>query len=187
MSDTPPPPPPPPSSVPPPPPPMSPPPSGGVGGYSGWPSRVGATLTRSFVPVVVIWVAVGIGGAIGGIGWLVAIAGYVFGIAAQIRFLIQRGHLGYDAGDAVTKQRLIKESTNAPMGSGWSVFGRSIVHILDAIPCYIGFLWPLWDSKRQTFADKVLTTVVVRDESQQHSAADLFKNAFMFWTPVTKS
>ncbi|MDQ1539752.1 MAG: hypothetical protein QOH29_478, partial [Actinomycetota bacterium] len=26
---------------------------------------------------------------------------------------------------------------------------------------YLGYLWPLWDSKRQTFADKILKTVVV--------------------------
>lgn len=142
---------------------------------------------RAFVPAAVIWIAAGVGGAIGGIGWLLALAGYVFSIAAQIRLLIQRGHLGYDAGDAVTKQRLVKSATGAPMGSGWSVFGRSIVHIVDAIPCYIGFLWPLWDSKRQTFADKILSTVVVPDQAQQHSAGELFKNAFMFWTPVIKS
>ena len=26
---------------------------------------------------------------------------------------------------------------------------------------YLGYLWPLWDDKRQTFADKILSTVVV--------------------------
>jgi hypothetical protein len=40
-------------------------------------------------------------------------------------------------------------------------FARDIVHLLDSLPCYIGFLWPLWDAKRQTFADKILSTVVV--------------------------
>ena len=166
---------------------MSAPPSGVGGGYANWGSRVGAALVRAIVPGAVAWIAVAVGGGIGGIGYLLVLAGYVFSIAAQIRLLIQRGHLGYDAGDAVTKQRLVKVSTGAPMGSGWSTFGRSIVHIVDAIPCYIGFLWPLWDSQRQTFADKILSTVVVSDAAQQHSAGDLFKNAFMFWTPVIKS
>jgi hypothetical protein len=135
----------------------------------------------------VYWIGSGVGDAIGGIGLLLTLVGWVFSVAAQIRLLIQRGHLGYDAGDAVTKQRLVRANTMAPLGSGWSVFGRSIVHIVDAIPCGLGFLWPIWDSKRQTFADKILSTVVVPDQGQQHSAGDLFKNAFMFWTPVIKS
>lgn len=181
MTDTPPPPPPPPPSAPPP-------PSGASsGGYAGWGSRVGATIVRGLVPGALIWVTGAIGGAIGGVGFIIALAGYVFGVAAQIRMLIQRGHLGYDVGDAALKQRLVREATGAPMGSGWSVFGRSFVHILDAIPCYVGFLFPLWDAKRQTFADKILKTVVVQDSGQQHDAASLIKNAFMFWTPVTKS
>jgi hypothetical protein len=26
---------------------------------------------------------------------------------------------------------------------------------------YLGYLWPLWDAKRQTFADKICSTVVL--------------------------
>ena len=40
-------------------------------------------------------------------------------------------------------------------------FVRQLAHILDGIPCYIGYLWPLWDAKRQTFADKVIGTYVI--------------------------
>jgi hypothetical protein len=40
-------------------------------------------------------------------------------------------------------------------------FVRYIAHVLDSIPCYLGYLWPLWDAKRQTFADKVIGTVVI--------------------------
>jgi uncharacterized RDD family membrane protein YckC len=32
---------------------------------------------------------------------------------------------------------------------------------VDAFICYIGFLWPLWDTKRQTLADKIMQTVVI--------------------------
>ena len=39
-------------------------------------------------------------------------------------------------------------------------FVRQLLHIVDSI-CYIGYLWPLWDRKRQTFADKILKTVVL--------------------------
>lgn len=38
---------------------------------------------------------------------------------------------------------------------------RDVAHILDAILC-VGFLWPLWDRKRQTFADEIMSTLSVR-------------------------
>ena len=52
--------------------------------------------------------------------------------------------------------------TGQPIGGGMS-FVRQLLHIVDGLPCYIGYLWPLWDDKRQTFSDKIMTTVVVRD------------------------
>jgi hypothetical protein len=41
-------------------------------------------------------------------------------------------------------------------------FGREIAHVLDGA-VYIGYLWPLWDRLNQTFADKIVGSVVVRD------------------------
>jgi uncharacterized RDD family membrane protein YckC len=53
---------------------------------------------------------------------------------------------------------------------------RTIAHIVDSIICYIGWLFPLWDPKRQTLADKIVKTVVVRDEATKTSfSVDLFK------------
>jgi len=34
------------------------------------------------------------------------------------------------------------------------------VHSLDSF-AYVGFLWPLWDDKRQTFSDKLMKTIVI--------------------------
>lgn len=187
MADTPapPPPPPPPPSVPPPPPGGS----GVVGSqqFSGWGNRVLAAIVRGLVPGIPILLLFLIGSVLGDLGLILVLAGYVFGIAAAIRMFIQRGHLGYDVGDAAAGQVLIEEATNRPLGSGGKVFVRNLAHILDSLPCYIGYLWPIWDSKNQTFADKIMSTVVVSDRPQQHSAGDLISNAFQFWTPVTKT
>jgi hypothetical protein len=158
-----------------------------VGDYASWGSRVGATLVRGIVPAIVIAPLVAIGTAIGDAGLLLALVGYVFGIAASIRMLIQRGHLGYDVGDAVLGQRLVGQETGRQLGSGMTVFIRQLAHILDAIPCYVGYLWPLWDQQRQTFADKVMKTVVVKEAARPHEPVELIKNAFLFWTPVIKS
>ena len=36
-----------------------------------------------------------------------------------------------------------------------------ICHILDGV-CFIGYLWPIWDAKKQTFADKIMNTYVIK-------------------------
>ena len=39
---------------------------------------------------------------------------------------------------------------------------RYICYIISAIPLFLGFLWIIWDSKKQGFHDKIVGTVVVR-------------------------
>ena len=58
------------------------------------------------------------------------------------------------------RHQLIGEPTGQPIGAGMA-FVRYLAHILDGLPCYLGYLWPLWDAKRQTFADKIMSTVVI--------------------------
>jgi uncharacterized RDD family membrane protein YckC len=59
----------------------------------------------------------------------------------------------------VTGIKLVSELTDAPIGPS-NAFVRDLVHILDGM-AYVGYLWPLWDDKRQTFADKIVRTIVV--------------------------
>jgi uncharacterized RDD family membrane protein YckC len=75
-------------------------------------------------------------------------------------YCIKQGRTGYTVGKGVLGIKLIKQDTGQPMGAGLS-FVRQIAHVVDAIPCYLGYLWPLWDAKRQTFADKIMNTVVI--------------------------
>ncbi|HYN17024.1 MAG TPA: RDD family protein, partial [Actinomycetes bacterium] len=58
--------------------------------------------------------------------------------------------------------RLLRMQDGQPMGGGMA-FVRDLAHIVDALPCYIGFLFPLWDARRQTFADKIMSTVVIAE------------------------
>jgi len=154
--------------------------------YAGWFQRVGAYLLRSLMPLPVIIVGWIIAVVIGDVGVLVLVLAYVVGFVMTIRLMIQRAHLGYDAADAIVGTNLVRDATGVPMGSGWSVFGRAILHIVDTLPFYLGFLWPIWDAKKQTFADKIVKTVVV-ERPQVHSAGVLFRNALELWKPVLKS
>jgi uncharacterized RDD family membrane protein YckC len=96
-----------------------------------------------------------------GAGVVVAILGYVLIFVILIwNNVFRQGRTGWSIGKQALGIRLVKEDTGQPMGAGMC-FVRQIVHIVDGLPCYIGYLWPLWDAKKQTFADKIMTTVVV--------------------------
>jgi uncharacterized RDD family membrane protein YckC len=73
----------------------------------------------------------------------------------------KEGTTGQTAGKKVLGIKTIKEQTGEYLGFGMA-FVRYLAHIIDGLPCYIGYLWPLWDAKRQTFADKIVGSVVVR-------------------------
>jgi uncharacterized RDD family membrane protein YckC len=74
--------------------------------------------------------------------------------------VFRQGRTGQSVGKRVMGIRLVEEYTGQPMGAGMC-FVREIAHTLDGF-FYLGYLWPLWDPKRQTFADKILNTVVVQ-------------------------
>jgi uncharacterized RDD family membrane protein YckC len=72
----------------------------------------------------------------------------------------KQGTTGSSIGKSIMKFKVVSEQTGQPIGFGLSVL-RQIAHGIDAAICYIGFLFPLWDAKRQTIADKILSTVCV--------------------------
>ncbi|MFG3018233.1 RDD family protein [Streptomyces sp. NPDC048254] len=124
--------------------------------YANWGQRFLGTLVDGLV-FLVPYILVIVGkdtpalAAIGGLALL--------GLA--IWQLIMEGRTGQTVGKKALGIRLVKEATGQPIGVGMA-FVRRIAHILDSLACYLGWLWPAWDSKRQTFADKVCGTIVIR-------------------------
>jgi uncharacterized RDD family membrane protein YckC len=117
-------------------------------------------------------------GLVGGILSSVALAidnsGTLSGIvslllyAATFGFLIwntilKGGKTGVTLGRQVAKIKLVSEATGQPIGA-MNAFIRHICHFIDSIICYVGWLFPLWDAKRQTIADKIMKTVVITND-----------------------
>lgn len=130
----------------------------GAPGYSPsgqlatWIYRVGGRLIDSLifgVPPALIGLATNraIGNVLSFVG--LAIIGYL------------NGATGQTPGKKIVGLRLVRERDGQLLGGGMGIV-REIAHFLDTIACLIGWLWPLWDQKRQTFADKICGTVVVR-------------------------
>ncbi|MFZ0904494.1 MAG: RDD family protein, partial [Mycobacterium sp.] len=70
----------------------------------------------------------------------------------------RQGVGGSSIGKSVLKFKVVSENTGEPIGFGMSVL-RQISHVVDAVPFYLGYLFPLWTAKRQTLADKIMGTV----------------------------
>lgn len=155
--------------------------------YAGWGSRVAAFIVDYLiigVPVGILYgIGMGIGGAStptcvtdpntfhstctgGGIsaaGIAVMGIGWLLGLAGGLWLLYQEGTTGQTPGKKMVNIRVLRETDGQPIGFGMA-FVRKLCHILDEFVCCLGFLWPLWDAKKQTFADKIMGTVVVKSQ-----------------------
>jgi uncharacterized RDD family membrane protein YckC len=89
--------------------------------------------------------------------------GIVLGLAAFVFLSYREGKTGQTPGKKIVGIRLLREADGSALGFG-RAFGRRWLHYLDGIPCGLGYLWPLWDAKNQTWADKMVHTVVIRDQ-----------------------
>lgn len=93
------------------------------------------------------------------------IVGFVLIVVGAVAFFIwndcvRQGRTGYTYGKQLVGIRLVGDHTGQPIGGSRS-FVRQVAHVLDTATCYLGWAWPIWDRKCQTFADKVMETVVV--------------------------
>ncbi|MEJ2859433.1 MULTISPECIES: RDD family protein [unclassified Saccharothrix] len=132
-------------------------------GYAEWGSRAVGALIDYGAPGVVVGILVGIGSATGDptLAFLLAGVGYL----ALLGFMIYNswylaGTTGQSLGKKVAKIKLLKEETMQPIGFG-NAFVRHLCHFVDSLPCYAGWFAPLWEVKKQTWADKILGTIVV--------------------------
>jgi uncharacterized RDD family membrane protein YckC len=124
--------------------------------YANWGLRVGANLIDFSAPYIIGGILVGTRSYV--IGYILEFAAIVWGLYNAY----QAGVTGQSTGRRIVGIRLIDERTGGVLGAGTSI-GRYFLHILDAIPCWLGFLWPLWDAKRQTWADKLVHSVVIKE------------------------
>lgn len=98
------------------------------------------------------------GGAIGA-----GIALIVIGVLVVMFIYVRAmGKTGQTWGARIVGVRVIDERTGSPIGFGRAL-GRSLfASFISANIFYLGYLWMLWDDKKQTWQDKVVNSVVVK-------------------------
>jgi uncharacterized RDD family membrane protein YckC len=98
-------------------------------------------------------------------GELAVILAFVVGLAYQIWNLgYRQGTTGSSIGKGLMKFRVVSEKTGGPIGFGLSVVRELIYYVASAacgIVWLVAVLFPLWDTRRQSLADKILSTVCV--------------------------
>lgn len=95
-----------------------------------------------------------------GAGVALMAAGWLVGVIIGFWMMYRQGKTGQTPGKKAMNIAVLRERDGMPMGFGMT-FVRSLCHFFDGF-LYLGYLWPLWDEKNQTFADKMVGTVVVR-------------------------
>jgi len=151
-------------SIPPPPPFSSqppPPPLGydaaGPTNYAGFGARLGAYLIDGLIGAAFTLPGrlLQAGGA-DALGALLSLAGFV----AFVVIYCRKVSSGQSWGQKVTGVRVVGATTGQSISAGM-VFGRQLAKIVSSFACLLGFFWMLWDGRKQTWHDKIVSTVVI--------------------------
>jgi uncharacterized RDD family membrane protein YckC len=118
---------------------------------ASWPQRTGAGLIDLLVVLVPIVI-------IGYVQFYIAcIIGLGVGLYNSCRL---DGAEGQGLGKRALHLKLVRMADKEPIGPR-TAFVRNLAHSFDILTLGVGYLRPLWDPYRQTFADKVMKTVVI--------------------------
>jgi uncharacterized RDD family membrane protein YckC len=127
--------------------------------YASWIVRVGGYLIDVIPNLVIGIIALTLIAGTKNAG-----VGYLFDLLSLGWTIYNRWYLGGTTGQSWGKKavniRLVSERTGQPIGP-LMAFVRDICHFVDLVICGVGYLFPLWDAKRQTIADKIVSTIVV--------------------------
>jgi Mce-associated membrane protein len=90
-----------------------------------------------------------------------SVAGVVFLLMLLNRLLLPVV-TGWSLGRAFCGIAVSRRDGSAP--GAWKLLLRDVAHLLDTASLLVGWLWPLWDPGRRTFADMLVGTEVRRVE-----------------------
>ncbi len=113
-----------------------------------------------FVPYIVLYIFTVATGSV-----FFALIGGLWALVVSIWLAIQLGQYGSTPGMRLAGLKCVKEGTGQTLGAGLG-FVRGLIHVVASWLCLVPFivdmLFPLWDVKRQTLADKIMGTVVLK-------------------------
>lgn len=89
-------------------------------------------------------------------------------LVSAFYFAIMEGVKGATLGKMALGLRVVDIRTGQPVGIGRG-FGRFFGRFLSSIPLNLGYLWMLWDNRKQTWHDKMTSAVVIEGQNSKAS------------------
>lgn len=133
---------------------------------ASWPARAGAFAVDVLVGLAVVatlalvaWTAP----LRGWLWWVFTAAAAVVVLVMAVNRLLLPTIKGFSLGRALVGIAVVTQ-TGAPAGL-WRLLLRDLAHLLDTAALFIGWLWPLWDRRKRTFADLLVRTEVHKVQS----------------------
>ncbi|MCV7344696.1 RDD family protein [Mycolicibacterium rhodesiae] len=135
---------------------------------AGWWARAGAFTVDVFFGIGVVITCLLVAWTAPLRGWLwwvaVALAGVVF-LAVAVNRLLLPAITGWTLGRSLAGIVVVGRD-GTPAGP-WRLLVRDLAHLLDTAAIFLGWLWPLFDSRGRTFADLLTRTEVRRVEGER--------------------
>jgi Mce-associated membrane protein len=128
---------------------------------AGWSIRAAAFAVDVFpgVAVVATTALVWLAAPSQSLWWWVSISVLVGGaLVTMVNRAVLPAVLGWSLGRALFGLEVVRPD-GAAVGVG-RLMSRELAHLLDTLSVCVGWLWPLWDPRRRTFADLLLRTEV---------------------------
>lgn len=134
---------------------------------ASWPARAGA-FSIDVLPGVAVIVTLAL------LAWTAPLYGWLWWVYAATALVVLLAMLinrvwtvtGWSVGRAVFGIRVVSSAGDAGVVRQLL---RELAHLLDTAALFIGWLWPLWDSRNRTFADLLTRTEVHQVEPPDHN------------------
>ena len=101
----------------------------------------------------------------GWLWWVTVVAAALVFLAMAVNRWVLPSVIGWTLGRSVFGIAVVRRGSGSV--GPWRLLLRDIAHLIDTAPLFIGWLWPLWDSRGRTLADLITRTEVRRVEGER--------------------
>lgn len=147
--------------------------------YASWGARLGAYLLDGLIVTAVAMVPIVIGAiiafsgsevdpvtdeltSVNSTGVTIMVFGYLVAFVFTVwNQVFRQGRTGQSLGKKIVSIQVVRADSGQFLGAGLAFLRAIMMALLGGI-CFINYLWPLWDEKKQAWHDKVVGSVVIR-------------------------
>lgn len=130
--------------------------------HAPWHKRAAAFLIDVIAPVVCMLAVFELWDVLQRPGWgLAAIAAVYLALWAFLVWnsVFEQGRTGRTIGKSFVGIRVVDGADGRPLG-WFRAFTRNVAHVIDVVPLLLGWVWPIWSRRKQTFSDMLSGSIV---------------------------